>query len=169
MSTRRALVFSYLDRYASLMVFILTSMIIARLLTPAEVGVYSIALVLISFVAPFRDLGASQYLIYEKDLTLERIRSVWTIQLSLGITLALLIFSLREVAATFYREPLIADIMLLLAVNSLLIPFGALTGAWLTRELQFDRLAVIRFSGTLMGAVASIFLAWLDYGAISLA
>ena len=57
-TTRRALAFSYLDRYASLVVFIVTSMIIARLLTPAQMGIFSITMVMIGFVAPFRDLGA---------------------------------------------------------------------------------------------------------------
>lgn len=168
-STRRALVFSYIDRYATLLVFVLTSIVIARLLTPAEVGVFSITMVMIGFVAPLRDLGASQYLIYEKELTKERIRSVWAIQLGMNTVFAVLIFCLRDVAAAFYREPRISDIMVLLSVHSLLIPFGALTGAWLTRELRFDQLAVIRFSGTLAGSLISIYLAWRGYGPISLA
>ena len=169
MSTRKALAFSYLDRYSALGLFVITSMIIARLLTPAQVGVYSITMIMIGFVSPFRDFGASQYLIYEKELTTERVRSVWTVQLSLGLALALLIFSLRDVAANFYREPLISDIMVVVAVNSLCIPFGALTSAWLTRELRFDRLAIIRFSSNLIGSATSIILAWNGYGPISLA
>lgn len=168
-TTRQALAFSYLDRYASLVVFIVTSMIIARLLTPAQVGVFSITMVMIGFVAPFRDLGASQYLIHEKELTDERIRSVWAIQLGLSLVLALLIFALRDVAAGFYREPQISDIMVVLSVHSLLIPFGALTSAWLTRELRFDQLAVIRFSGTVVGSATSVYLAWQGFGPISLA
>ena len=37
MTTRRALVFSFLDRYASLLIAVASSMVIARLLTPAEI------------------------------------------------------------------------------------------------------------------------------------
>lgn len=168
-TTRKALAFSYLDRYASLVVFIVTSMIIARLLTPAQVGVFSITMVMIGFVAPFRDLGASQYLIHEKELTDDRIRSVWAVQLGLSLVLAPLIFTLRDVVAGFYREPQISDIMVVLSVHALLIPFSALTNAWLTRELRFDQLAVIRFSGTVIGSASSVYLAWQGFGAISLA
>lgn len=169
MSTRRALIFSYIDRYASLVIFTLASMVIARLLTPAQVGVYSITMVMVGFVGPFRDLGASQYLIYEKDLTPDRIRSVWAIQLGLSVVLALLIFGLRDLAAEFYREPQIRDIMAVSSLHALLVPFGALTSAWLTRELRFEYLAIIRFSGVLAGSLGSIFLAWWGFGAISLA
>ena len=60
MSTRQTLVFSFLDRYSGLVIHILSAMVIARLLTPAETGVYSVVMVLLGFVAVFRDFGAGQ-------------------------------------------------------------------------------------------------------------
>lgn len=169
MSTRRALVFSYLDRYATLLINIASSMIIARLLTPAETGVFSLAMVIIGFIGPFRDFGASQYLIQSKEITTERIRAVWAVQLSLGVVLAILIFFLRTPIANFYHEPRISDIMLLLSLNSLIMPLGALTNAWLNREMRFDALAIIRFSSALIGTSVSTTCAWLGYGPMSLA
>ncbi len=169
MSTRRALAFSYLDRYASFIVALVTSMLIARLLTPAEIGVYSITMVMIGFMGPFRELGASQYLIQKKVLTTDVIRSIWAIQLFLGLALALIIFFARNIAASFYHNPEIGDIMAVLALNSLLIPFGALTMAWLTKQLRFDQLAIIRFGGSLTGSAGSIYFAWAGHGPISLA
>jgi hypothetical protein len=61
MSTRRALFFSLLDRYAGLLLLILSSMVIARLLTPTEIGVFSVAMVLIMLISSLRDLGAGQF------------------------------------------------------------------------------------------------------------
>ena len=58
MSVRRALTFAFLDRYASLIIGIAASMVLARLLTPAEVAVFSIATVLLGFLASVRDLLA---------------------------------------------------------------------------------------------------------------
>ena len=169
MSTRKALAFSYLDRYATLLIMLISSMIIARLLSPAEMGVYSITVVLIGFMAPFRDFGASQYLIQQKELTTDSIRAIWAIQLSFNWTLGLFIFSTRNLVADFYHNSTISSIMAILAINSFLIPFGALTGAWLTRELRFDLLAIIRFSGTIVGTTTSILFARSGHGSISLA
>ena len=90
MSTRKSLFFSFLDRYASLAISVVASMVIARLLTPAEIGVFSVTMVLLMFVATFRDMGAGQYLVQEKELTTERIRAVWAVQLGLGLGLACL-------------------------------------------------------------------------------
>lgn len=169
MSTRRSLFFSFLDRYASLAITIASSMVIARLLTPAEIGVFSVTMVLLMFVSTVRDMGAGQYLVQEKDLTKERIRAVWAVQLGLGLSLAMLMLLVSYPLSVFYDEPRMRDIMMVVALNYAINPFGSLTYAWLMREMQFARVALMRFSAGLIGAVVSIWLAWENFGPISLA
>ena len=144
-------------------------MILARLLTPAELGVYSVAMALLALASTLRDMGAGNYLLQEKDLTTDRIRAVWAVQLGLGILLGLVVALLAIPAAQFYDEPAIGQIMLLLALTYLVNPFGSLTYAWLMREMRYDAIATMRFSSTLFGAVISLVLAWRGHGAISLA
>lgn len=169
MSIRRVFAFSYLDRYASLLLFIASSMILARLLTPAEMGVFSVTMVFLSFTGPLKDLGASQYIIQEKHLDPAMVRAAWAVQLGLGLVLAIFVLSVSHLIADFYREPRIRAIMLILSLNFVLNPFGALTLALLSREMRFGSIAVIRFSGTLTGSLTSIACAWLGFGPISLA
>ena len=169
MSTRRSLFYSFLDRYASLLIAVVSSMVIARLLTPTEVGVFSVTMVLLMFVATVRDMGAGQYLVQEKELTTERIRAVWAVQLGLGLGLAALVVLASHPVAVFYNEPRMRDIMLVVALNYAINPFGSLTYAWLMREMQFESVALIRFSSSASGAVVAIWLAWKGHGPISLA
>lgn len=169
MSTRNSLLFSFLDRYANLLISIVSSMIIARLLTPAEIGVYSVTMVLLMFVATIRDMGAGTYLIQEKNLTTERIRAVWTVQLGLGLCLALVVMLASYPVALFYQEPRMRDIMLVISLNYAVNPFGSLTYAWLMREMRFESIALMRFTSAVSGAVVSTLLAWLGWGPISLA
>lgn len=169
MSTRKALLFSFLDRYASLVISVASSMVIARLLTPAEIGVFSITMVLLMYVSTVRDMGAGQYLLQEKELTTERIRAVWAVQLGLGLGLACLVLLASYPLAAFYSEPRMRDILLVVALNYAINPFGSLTYAWLMREMRFESVAVMRFSAGLGGALTSIWLAWKGYGPISLA
>lgn len=169
MSTRKALAYSFLDRYAGLILAIVSSMILSRLLSPAEIGVFSVTMVLLSFVATIRDLGAGQYLVQVKELTTERIRAVWAVQLGLGTLLAMLILAGSSSVASFYKEPRMQDIMLILAANYVVTPFGSLTVAWLSREMRFDAIAIIRFASTLAGSLVSVGLAWAGHGPISLA
>ena len=169
MSTRRSLLFSFLDRYASLAVTMVSSMVIARLLTPADIGVFSVTVVLLSFVHTVRDMGAGQYLVQEKNLTTERIRAVWAVQLGIGLGLACLVLLASYPVALFYDEPRMRHVMLVVAFNYAINPFGSLTYAWLIREMRFESIAIMRFSSVLIGALVAIWLASQDFGPISLA
>ncbi|MDO8777627.1 MAG: oligosaccharide flippase family protein [Burkholderiaceae bacterium] len=169
MSTRKSLFFSFLDRYAGLAISVVSSMVIARLLTPSEIGVFSVTMVLLMFVATVRDMGAGQYMVQEKELTVERIRAVWAVQLGLGLGLACVVLLASYPVAVFYKEPRMRDIMLVVALNYVINPFGSLTHAWLMREMRFETSALIRFSGGLCGALVATWMAWKNYGPISLA
>jgi O-antigen/teichoic acid export membrane protein len=169
MSTRNSLFYSFLDRYASLAITIVSSMVIARLLTPAEIGVFSVTVVLLSFVSTVRDMGAGQYMVQERELTTERIRAVWSVQLGLGLGLACVVLLASYPVALFYEEPRMRNVMLVVALNYAINPFGSLTYAWLIREMRFDSIAVMRFSSVLCGALVATWMAWKGFGPISLA
>lgn len=169
MGTRRAFAFSFLDRYSGLLLAIGSSMVISRLLTPAEVGVFSVTMVLIVFAQSLRDLGAGQYLVQEKDLTPDRIRATWTVLLGAGILVGVVVALAALPVAHFYGEPRMAQIMWVIAINFVVNPFGSMTYAWLIREMRFDALAVMRFGSGVAGAGTSIWLAWQGWGPISLA
>ena len=169
MSTRRALAFSFLDRYAGLLLSIGSSMVIARLLTPSQIGVFSVTVVLLQFVSSLRDMGAGQYLVQARELTSERVRAAWTVQLGMGVFFALLVLVAARPVAQFYREPVMLQMMLLLALNFAISPFGSITYAFLMRDMAFGKLAVLRFLSGLAGAIVSISLAWQGWGPISLA
>lgn len=169
MSTRRALAFSFLDRYAALVVTIGSSMVISRLLSPAEIGVFSVTMVLLTFITALRDMGAGQYLVQERSLTPEKIRAAWTVSLATGAVACIIVLALSVPVALFYDEPRMTHIMWLVAANFAINPFGSLTYAWLMREMKFESLAAMRFLSSVAGAAMSIALAWQDFGPISLA
>lgn len=169
MNIRKSLVFAYLDRYASLVINIASSMVIARLLTPEDIGVFSVTMVLLTFVASVRDMGAGGYLVQEKEITIDRIRAVWAVQLGLGLFLSLAVLVASVPVSLFYNEPRMRDIMMVVALNYAINPFGSLTYAWQIREMRFDALALVRFCSTVAGAAVSIYFAWRGFGPISLA
>ncbi len=169
MSTRRALFFSFLDRHSALAFSILSTIVIARLLTPEEIGVFSVSMVLTSLVASFRDMGAGQYLVQERELTADRVRASWAVFLGTGTLLGLLMLAASYPVAAFYGEPRMTAIVQVVAVSFFVTPFGSMTYAWLMREMRFQDLAVMRFISGLAGAATSIGLAWAGVGALSLA
>ena len=169
LSVRKVLVFSFLDRYAGLIISTVSSMILARLLTPAEIGIYSVVMVLMGFLSNFRDLGAGQYLVRHQSLSPSIMRATFTVQICLGVFLALLMVLSAVPLAEFYREERIRNIIFVLALNVLITPLLSYPSAWLVRQMRFDLMAVVRFAGGLAHALFGIGLVLGNVGPISLA
>lgn len=112
-------------------------MIISRLLTPAETGVFAVAAVFAAFASTFRDFGVAEYLIQEKELNAEKIRAALTVNIVISWSMSLLLFFLAPYAGDFYRSPGVTEVMHVQAFNFLLIPFGAVTMANFRRLLDF--------------------------------
>ena len=59
LSTRHALVWSFAERYASFSIGFVSTLILARLLTPTQVGVFSLSMALLAVLGIVRDFGVS--------------------------------------------------------------------------------------------------------------
>ena len=169
MSTRQALVFSFLDRYAGLVVNTISAMVIARLLTPAEIGVYSVVMVMLGFVAVFRDFGAGQYLVQHREASPAVLRATWTMQFGLGLLFAVGVFAAAWPMARFYDDPRMVPIMHVLALNFLVTPLVAFPNALLVRSMRFRTIAGVRLASALAHASVAVGLAFAGLGPISLA
>ena len=62
-SAKRALIWSLAERHAGLVVALVTTVILSRLLTPAQVGIYSLCAAFTAVAGILRDFGVSEYLI----------------------------------------------------------------------------------------------------------
>lgn len=166
---RKSILFSLGQNYASFALQFAVSIILARLLNPSEIGLYSIAAVLIGFASSMRDFGISSYIIQERNLTPDKIRAAFTLTLFTAWTLALVILLGSTYAANFYHQPGIRSVMQILALNFVLIPFGTVPMAYMYKKMEFQYIALIKFLTNLTGAIATVTLAYLGYSYLSMA
>jgi len=169
MSISSALRFSILDRYSGLVINFVVSLILARLLTPDELGVFSITMVILAVVQTVRDMGAGTYIIQEQELTTDRIRATWTVQLTLGGLIALFVLLLAHPVAMFYHDMRMREVLWLLALNFAINPIGAITASLLIRNMEFKKIAIVRLCGAVTGGAVSIGFAMNEFGPASLA
>ena len=146
-----------------------SSMIIARLLTPEDIGLYGVAAALMGVAHIVRDFGISSYLIQEKNLTEEHKRTAFTLTLIIGITLFSITYLIAEPVAAFYDDQRMVEILLLMSINFLIIPFNATTISLLMREMEFSSLFWIRAIASVAEAATAITLALNGFGYMSLA
>ena len=136
-SVRRSFLLHLLDNNAGVVLQMISGIILARVLTPKEVGVYAVAAVVIAMAGQLRDFGLSEYLIQERDLDAQKIRAAFMVNIGTSWTMALVIAGASQWIGQFYDEPGITQVLQLQSVNFLIVPFGAVTMAYFRRELNF--------------------------------
>lgn len=144
-------------------------MVISRLLSPEEIGIYSVSVGLIAIMTAFRDFGAGNYLVTSSELDEKTISAVWTVMILFGVFFTVVVFGVGYFSGYFYKTADVREVIYVSALSFLLTPFSAIKYALLMRDMEYKVLSGIRFTGNLMAAVISIALAYYDFGAISLA
>ncbi|MBK7517923.1 MAG: oligosaccharide flippase family protein [Betaproteobacteria bacterium] len=108
---RRALLFSLGQRYLAFALQLGTSMAMARLLTPTEAGIYSLAAVAVTVGHVIRDFGVGDYLVKEREITPEKVRAAFTVTTLFAWATALVFLGLAPVLAAAYGEPGVATVL----------------------------------------------------------
>lgn len=165
----RALAISFLEKYSLIGLTLISYVVIARLLTPEQIGLYSVATALIGIAQVVRDFGIGNYLIQEKNLTGDHIRTAFGLTLVIGGTMFLLFALGAPLIGDFYNDPRMTSIVRTVAWNFLIIPFGSVSMSLLRRDMQFGRLMVVNIAAAIAGFIATMGLAWAGWGAQSLA
>jgi O-antigen/teichoic acid export membrane protein len=168
-STRTSLLFSFLEKYALLVVALGGAMIMSRLLTPEETGVYSVGAVLLGMAQVLRDFGVGQYLVQERELDEDKLRAVLATSFLFAWGLAAAIAGMSLPVAWFYGEPRLAPLLQLLSLNFLLLPFSAISLPMLRRQMRFGAICAINLTHGLCHFAVSLTLAWRGVGFMSLA
>lgn len=169
MNIRRSLLIAFSQSYVQLAIQFVASLIIARLLTPREIGVFSVSMVLIAMVNTFRDFGVVDYVVQERELTRERVRSAALVTFITAWGIGLIVALGAGWVAEFYREPDVAWVMRILAVNFFLLPFGSVAMAHMRRNLRFDDWSKIHVASGLAQSVSAVALAYLGMSYYSMA
>jgi O-antigen/teichoic acid export membrane protein len=142
--------------------------ILARLVTPAETGLFSVAASVVLLARAIRDFGVSEFLIQERNLTPQKIRTAFGMTLMLAWSLGALLFFGRGMIAAAYGTPGLANLVAIACGSFLVAPFSSTNLALLNRELAFGVLLRISLASNLTNAVVSIFLARWGWGAMAL-
>lgn len=157
---RHSLAWSFGTKYVMLAVQFISTVIIARLVTPDDIGIYTVAAVFIGLGQLIREFGVNRYIIQEPELTVERIRAASTLNLMFGWGAGVAVFLASWTVGGFYGRAEVQEVMQLLSINFLFVPFGAITFAFLRREMRFQEMMWIQVISAVAGASVGIAAAW---------
>lgn len=168
-SVNRALAFSLFERYGIIAFGLASYVLIARVLTPEEIGIYSVTAALVGVAQMLRDFGIGNYLIQTKELDQRRLDTAMSLALGAGILMFLIFLAGAPLAASFYRSDQVSSILLIVSINFLALPFCSIGQALLRRELRFQALMHTNLLAAAVGFFITILLAFKSFGPASLA
>ena len=163
-----ATLWSGVDAFARQGLRFCISLILARLLTPADYGTVGLLIVFTGLADVFVDSGFSSALIQRKEINDTDLSSVFYFNIFMALLMAAALYLAAPWIAAFYKMPVLRPLTWLLAANMVVGSFSNIQGMLLNKALNIRRLCIIGLiSATGSGAVA-ILLAWKGYGVWSL-
>lgn len=130
--------------------------VLARLLTPHDYGLYAIVLVIAGVGEIFRDFGLSAAAVQARSVSEEQRSNLFWVNTALGLVLAALVFaSAPLVAAAFGQDELVGMVRLLsliFVVNGMTTQFRA----DLNRRMKFALIAGADLAGQLVNVTVAI-------------
>jgi len=148
-------------------------LILAKLLIPEYFGLVATADLAINALMLFQEMGFGAALIYRKeDVEEASDTAFWTV---LGTSTMLYVVAFLAsplIAAIFSRDPAgaeqVTQILRVLALTLVISALGKVHYTLLVKEMDFQRKVIPEFLGQLGGAICSLTLAFLGFGAWSI-
>lgn len=160
---RRRAILSLFSSYASQLATtganLATKLILARLIAPSELGIYSLALLVTLGGDMLIDLGISQHIVREKERPYGNF-------LALRLAISIALFAIIQIMAPVLRF-WGADFPSVIRVISLVLVIKAISGVpnvFLDRELLIHKSLVPQFARIIAMGLISIVLAYYHYG-----
>jgi lipopolysaccharide exporter len=148
---------------------VISTLILVRLLTPDDFGVMAMATLVTGIFGLF-DVSAQRLaLIRIPDVTRAHYDTAWTIQVGMGLALAVAVLAAAPVAAALLDEPRCADVLRLLSLAMLIGGFENIATANFLKNFDFRRDFRLEVSKKLVSFVVTLALAliWRDYWALA--
>ncbi len=141
-----------------------STFLVIRILDPADYGLFAMTQVVLTALAFLNGYSFATSLVQSKDISDRRVAQVFGMLIVANVLIATAQFLLAPVAAAYYGQPQVADMLRIQAVIFLATPFIALPSALLARRIEFRNQGLVNLLCALAGASTALVLASRGFG-----
>lgn len=138
--------------------------LVIRMLNPADYGLVAMTGVVLTFLDLFNGWGFASALVRDDRIDKHRIGQVFGMLICLNFGLAALQLALAPVAADYFNQPMVADLLRVQALFFLANPFTALANALLIRRMDFKRQSQVNLVAAVLSAITALTCALAGFG-----
>ena len=141
------------------LIFLVRTIILARILAPEDFGLMAIALVAVSFLTGITNLGMVPALVQSNHVDERTYDTAWTIGMIRAIAITVIVFVAAPWIATAFAEPRATELIKVIAIRPVLNAASSIKVAKITRELRFRSITVLNLADALVNTILSIAMA----------
>lgn len=144
------------------------TIILARLLSPAEFGLIAMLFVFITVGNALLDGGLTSSLIRTPELTQKDCSTVFYFNLIGSLAIYSVLFVSAPLISRFYHQPVLTNIVRVYGIVLLINAFYGIQQTLLVREMKFKTMTIIQIPAVIGGGILGVTLAKFGFGVWSL-
>lgn len=145
-----------------------TTIALARLIPPADFGVFAIIMAVTQFAQLFADFGVGAAVIQQRETSERALSTCFWVNLAIGAGCGLLLIVAAPFATDFFTAPALGQLALGAAANVVLCSIMVVPQSLLAREFRFRENTLIQLVAGITGSVAAVTSALMGLGVWSL-
>lgn len=140
------------------------TLVVIRLLAPADYGLMAVATMVIAFISLVNEFGLGAALVQAKEIDQDRFGAIFGGMLLLSTALAALLALSSQAIASFFDEQRLTALLMVASLQFVLSALVTVPEALLKREMNFKRLALVDVMGSLAASFTTLAFAWSGWG-----
>lgn len=144
------------------------TIILARLLGPAEFGLIGMIYVFIAIGTTLVDSGLSSSLIRTIDANDDDFCTVFYTNVGLSVIVYLFFFFCAPFIALFYKQEILTALIRLYCLSFIISSFSSIQISIFTKNMQFKKLMFFNLPGTIIGICVGVTMGYLRFGVWSI-
>lgn len=161
-------IWSFIGKFGGQILYLVTNMILARLLTPTEFGMIGVLTIIFSVANTLSDSGLGGALMMEKKLNKITCGTVFCFNAVISVFLYFVILFFADAIERFYDIPGLSGVTKAMGLVFVIQAFSIVPKSMLMYSLKFKQISIINLVSVFISAIISITLAYLGFGVYAL-
>lgn len=151
-------------RFASQVFTWAITLVVVRLLSPADYGLLAMATIFVAFLYMIAEFGMGPSVVQQAEITLPELRKAFGLVLAIHASLFLMLMLAAPLIAAIFDEPRLVAVLRVLSGLFLISGFQVIPEALLQRQMEFRRRSLNDFAGAILGSLTTLMGALVGWG-----
>lgn len=130
--------------------------LVIRILDPRDYGLFAMTQVILSLLNMLNGASLTRAFIQQADADERSIRQLYGLLIALNFALGAIQFAMAPIAAAYFRQPIVSDLLRVQSFLYLTTPFVAFPYALLARAIEFKQQAKVYLLSSVTGGLTAL-------------